>query len=226
MAQQSSFIRVFQCIKVVSMCTRSMFLALTICLAFNGPVRAGLIINFDPGDLSVLATGGVVVQSVDLYISHDGLGSNQFSAYDIQVTPGNNAVTLLSAPITNSDFTFDFVHGVSGSAPGPYLITGGSLAANVSVISGGQNLLATIQMNIDTSLVSSGTIDLGAVLTRAERGGFFGVNILGEVSLLPAQLTIASVPEPSSVALLAITMSCLAGRRLRRRFLGSLAAPT
>ena len=106
--------------------------------------HADFVLSFDPSQLKVQATGGVVHQTVDLLITHDGVGSNLFSIYDIELNPAAR-VTIAEGLITTSDFTFDLGHQVLSSAP--WSILGANNVANNSVTFGGTNLLARLSLS-------------------------------------------------------------------------------
>ena len=174
--------------------------------------HADFVLSFDPSQLKVQATGGVVHQTVDLLITHDGVGSNLFSIYEIELNPAAR-VTIAEGLITTSDFTFDLGHQVLSSAP--WSILGANNVANNSVTFGGTNLLARLSLTIDTSAGVPTSIDLLPTMVNATRGGVGGTDITSEFTITPASLNITAVPEPSSLALVATIL--LAACRCRRR---------
>ena len=193
-------------------CTKALLAVLVAFFFFNSIASAGLVISFRPADLVVNATGGMVNQSVDMLISHDGVGSNLFSVYEIELNPAAR-VSIAEGPITISDFTFDLGHEVLSSAP--WSILGANSVANHSVTFGGTDLLARLNLIIDTSPGVPNSIDLLPTLVNATRGGLFGTDIRSEFTISPASLSISAVPEPSSLSLVALMMLTAHGFRKR-----------
>lgn len=186
-------------------------------LLLSPPTWAGFILSFDAADLEVVATGGIVTHGLDLRITHDGIGSNQFSGYDLEITPASTRVSVLEGPVTSSDFTFDLGHVTFGGGS-PWHLAGANNNTNMTVTSGGSNLLARIFLQIDTSPGIPTTIDLAPLISSANRNGLTGADITSEFSVTPAALTIAAVPEPSSSILVAVAVGGAFWRyRMRRK---------
>lgn len=195
-------------------CTASFLLSMFVAtLASMSTAYAGLIISFNPTDLIVNPTGGAVTKSIDMLITHDGVGSNLFSVYEIELNP-TSRVSIAQGPISTSDFTFTHGHQVVSEAP--WSILGVNNSVNHSVSFGGTNLLARLWFTIDTSAGIPSSIDLKPTMLNATRGGLLGTDITSEFTIMPASLTIAAVPEPSSLALLSIALLAACNQGIRR----------
>lgn len=187
-----------------------MVLALSLC--YPRASRADFIFSLDASQLEVQATGGIVNQTVDLRVSHASSGLNTFSDYELRFDPASSAVVVSAGPITVSDFVFD-LHSSGGS--GPYNVTGVN-STDVSVSTGSQDLLARLNLEIDTAVLTSGSSALNLSLFSISRGGVFGSSIIGEASVVPASINVSAVPEPSGgVLTLALASSALFFRRKR-----------
>jgi hypothetical protein len=194
--------------------TKTLLSTLAVFFCSVSTASAGLIISFNPSDLIVNPTGGMVVQSVDMFITHDGVGSNVFSVYEIELNPASR-VAIAEGPITTSDFVFDLGHQVVSSAP--WSILGANNATNNTVTFDGTDLLARLTLSIDTSAGVPSSIDLQPTMLNATRGGILGTVITSEFTITPASLIITAVPEPSSFALVAMILLTACNRRHGRR---------
>lgn len=185
-------------------------------IAFGAKVsHADFVLSFDPSQLEVQATGGVVHQTVDLLITHDGVGSNLLTQYEMFLSPTNRALQLVSGPVLGSDYVFSDGHVVSGNSPGPWILSGSNNNID-NLITSSESLLATIRFSIDTAAFPSGQLAINPSLDSAFRSG--GVDVTGQFTINAASFSVTAVPEPSSILL----VSCIAGigilLRNRRRW--------
>ena len=138
--------------------------------------------SLDSSQLAVRATGGVISHQIDFLSSHDGTDGKTFSDYDLETAPSNLAISLTTGTIGSFDFNVGF-HSTSGD--NPYRSSGAN-STNFAVAAASQDLLATLNFEIDTAQLRSGTVDLSPSIFSASRGGLLGSSILNEVSVLPA----------------------------------------
>lgn len=186
-------------------------------LSLSSPAWAGFILAFDSSDLAIVSTGGVVTKGLNLRITHDGVGSNQFSGYDLEIAPASSRVSVVEGTVANSNFTFDLGHVTFGGGS-PWHLSGENSASNLTVTSGGPNLLARIFLQIDTSPGIPATIDLAPAIRSANRNGLIGDDITSEFSVSPALLSISAVPEPGTSLLVALVLGgAFCRSRMRRR---------
>lgn len=165
--------------------------------------HADFVLSFDPSQLKVQATGGVVHKTVDLLITHDGVGSNLLTQYEMFFSPTNRALQLVSGPVLGSDYVFA-QHAVSGNSPGPWILSASNNDID-KLIASSESLLATIRFSIDTAAFPSGQLAINPSLDSAFRSG--GVDVTGQFTINAASFSVTAVPEPSSILL----VTCIAG---------------
>lgn len=198
----------------------------TFLLAGVQQADAAFVVEFDSSQTTVVSNGSGQTFTIDLLITHNGIGDSTFSGITIDLVDPGSDLTL-SNP-ANADFAYPAGAKLLKSIHQNLYFIEGSSTTNFDVTTSATKKLMTIDFTIDASIVSH-VFNLDMTLRDAKRGNILGSLTDSDVIVQSGFFTVMSnasaVPEPSSLLVFGVLAGASVFRigRKRRKSRGSSA---
>jgi len=174
-------------------------------IAGSQQANGAFVVEFDSSQTTVVSNGSEQTFTIDLLITHDGIGDSTFSGITLSLAdPGSN-LTLSNA--ANVDFAYPSGAKLMKSMNKNLYYIEGSSTTNFDVTTSATKKFMSIDFTVDASIVSH-VFNLDMTLIDAKRGNIMGSLTDSDVSVQSGFFTVMSnasaVPEPSSLLLLSV----------------------